>query len=72
MTIYQWLCIIGVPAICVGLLGYACRQIKKSRDDDKAVKLWEDMTTWAALGNFALPYMDGGWTAYAVIYYMPN
>lgn len=39
MTVYQWLCIIGVPAICVGLLGYACRQIKKGRDDDKAVKL---------------------------------
>lgn len=38
MTIYQWLCVLGVPAIVGALFGYLHQLIKRSAADTKAVK----------------------------------
>jgi hypothetical protein len=39
MTIYQWLCLLGVPTLVVCLYKYVNSVIKKTRDDTNALKL---------------------------------
>ena len=39
MTIYQWLCLLGVPTLIVCLYKYVNSVIKKTRDDINALKL---------------------------------
>lgn len=39
MTIYQWLCLLGVPTLIVCLYKYVNSVIKKTRDDTNALKL---------------------------------
>lgn len=42
MSVYNWLCLLGLPTLIVGvitgLFTYLCKQTKKNRDDTKAVK----------------------------------
>lgn len=39
MTVYQWLCLFGVPAIIAGTVKYLKSLIKKNKDDTVALKL---------------------------------
>lgn len=39
MTVYQWLCLLGVPTLIVCLYKYVNSVIKKTRDDINALKL---------------------------------
>ena len=39
MTIYQWLCLLGVPALIAGALKYFYSMLKKNTADTEAVKL---------------------------------
>lgn len=64
MTVYNWLCLLGLPAIVVavvtGLFTYLCKQTKKNREDTKAVKhgvqallraqMIEDYNKWSDRG----------------------
>lgn len=38
MTVYQWLCILGIPSLVTALIGYL---IKRVQDNDKATKAIE-------------------------------
>ena len=38
MTLYQWLCILGIPTIILGMFKYLHSMIKKNAEDNKAVK----------------------------------
>ena len=38
MTIYQWLCLFGVPAILAGIFKFLHSLIKKNKDDTVALK----------------------------------
>lgn len=38
MTVYQWLCVLGVPAILAGIVKYLTTLIKKNKDDTKSLK----------------------------------
>ena len=38
MTIYQWLCLIGVPALIAGVFKYLHGLIKRNMEDSKALK----------------------------------
>lgn len=64
MNIYQWLCVLGIPALIVAVISalftYLCKQTKKNRDDTKAVKqgvqallraqMIEDYNKWSEKG----------------------
>lgn len=39
MTVYQWLCLFGVPTLIICLYKYVNSIIKKTRDDTNALKL---------------------------------
>lgn len=39
MTVYQWLCLFGVPVIIAGIIKYLTSLIKKNKDDTVALKL---------------------------------
>ena len=39
MTLYQWLCLFGVPSIIAGAFKYLLTQIKKQAKDNEAVKV---------------------------------
>lgn len=39
MTVYQWLCLLGVPTIAIGIFKYLTSLIKKNKDDTVALKL---------------------------------
>lgn len=39
MTVYQWLCLLGVPTIIAGTVKYLKSLIKKNKDDTVALKL---------------------------------
>ena len=39
MTVYQWLCLLGVPTLIICLYKYVNSVIKKTRDDINALKL---------------------------------
>lgn len=39
MTVYQWLCLLGVPTIIICLFKYLTFLIKKNKDDTNALKL---------------------------------
>lgn len=39
MTVYQWLCLLGVPAIIAGIVKYLTSLIKKNKEDTVALKL---------------------------------
>lgn len=39
MTVYQWLCLLGVPALIAGVFKYLHALIKRNTDDNKALKL---------------------------------
>lgn len=39
MTVYQWLCLLGVPTLIICLYKYVNSVIKKTRDDTNALKL---------------------------------
>lgn len=39
MTVYQWLCLLGIPTLIVCLYKYVNSVIKKTRDDTNALKL---------------------------------
>lgn len=39
MTVYQWLCLLGVPTIVIGIFKYLTSLIKKNKDDTVALKL---------------------------------
>ena len=38
MTVYQWLCVLGIPGLVTALIGYL---IKRVQDNDKATKAIE-------------------------------
>lgn len=38
MTVYQWLCLLGVPAILAGIFKFLHSLIKKNKDDTVALK----------------------------------
>lgn len=38
MTVYQWLCLLGFPALIAGVFRYLHVQIKESRDENAALK----------------------------------
>ena len=38
MTVYQWLCLIGVPALIAGVFKYLHGLIKRNMEDSKALK----------------------------------
>ena len=45
MSIYQWLCLLGVPALIAGTLKHFYSMLKKNTTDTEAVKLgiaWTD------------------------------
>lgn len=39
MTVYQWLCLLGIPTLIICLYKYVNSVIKKTRDDTNALKL---------------------------------
>ena len=39
MTVYQWLCLLGIPALIAGVFKYLHALIKRNTDDNKALKL---------------------------------
>lgn len=39
MTIYQGLCLIGIPGVCSGLVAYLIAKVRKTNSDSNAVKL---------------------------------
>lgn len=39
MTVYQWLCLLGIPALIAGVFKYLHTLIKRNADDNKALKL---------------------------------
>lgn len=39
MTLYQWLCLLGIPSIVLGAFKYLYSLIKKNAEDNKALKL---------------------------------
>ena len=39
MTEYQWLCLLGIPALIAGVFKYLHTLIKRNADDNKALKL---------------------------------
>lgn len=38
MTVYQWLCLLGVPAVIAGIFKYLHTLIKRNTEDSKALK----------------------------------
>lgn len=38
MTVYQWLCLLGIPTLIIGLLKYLGGRIKKNQTDTEALK----------------------------------
>lgn len=64
MSIYQWLCVFGIPTLIVSVVSalftYLVKQTKKNRDDTKAVKqgvqallraqMIEDYNKWSERG----------------------
>lgn len=38
MTLYQLLCLFGIPTLIAGILRYLCKRIKDNRDDTEALK----------------------------------
>ena len=38
MTVYQWLCLLGVPAVIAGIFKYLHTLIKHNSEDSKALK----------------------------------
>lgn len=38
MTIYQWLCVLGIPTLIIGLFKYLHVQIRESRSESKSLK----------------------------------
>lgn len=38
MTVYQWLCLFGVPAFLVAIFKYLHTHLKKTKDDTRALK----------------------------------
>lgn len=39
MTIYQWLCLLGVPTMIIAVTEYLLRKIQNNQEDTQAVKL---------------------------------
>ena len=39
MTIYEGLCLFGIPTIFLGIFGYIFKVVKKNHEDNEAVKL---------------------------------
>lgn len=39
LTLYQILCLVGIPSICATVTGYLIAKVKKSQSDTEAVKL---------------------------------
>lgn len=39
MTVYQWVCLLGVPTLILGVFKYLHTLIKKNADDNKSTKL---------------------------------
>ena len=39
MTIYQWLCLLGIPSAIVAVCTYIFKQLKQNREETEAVKL---------------------------------
>lgn len=39
MTLYQWLCLAGVPTIFLGLMGYLIKRVRSVGSQTKAVEL---------------------------------
>ena len=38
MTVYQWLCLLGIPALIAAAFKYLYSQIKHNSEDSKALK----------------------------------
>ena len=38
MNVYQWLCVLGIPGMLAGLLGFICLQVKQNRAMKLAVQ----------------------------------
>lgn len=39
MTVYQWLCVLGVPTAIIGLIGYLIKKIRDTAKETKAIAL---------------------------------
>ena len=38
MTMYQWMCVLGIPSLCAGLTGFVRMQLKQNRAMKMAVQ----------------------------------
>lgn len=65
MTVYQWLCLLGVPALIAGVFKYLHALIKRNTDDNKALKLGVQALLRSQMINDFNKYSEKG---YAPIY----
>ena len=73
MTIYQWLCVLGVPAILAALFKYVLAQIKGVRMGVKALlraQMINDYNKWSERGHapiYAKQNFENLWEQYHAI-----
>ena len=57
MNVYQWLCVLGIPGMLAGLLGFICLQVKQNR----AMKLAVQAMLRDRLLQGYKHYLEKGW-----------
>ena len=57
MTLYQWLCVLGIPGMLAGLIGFIALQVKQNR----AMKLAVQAMLRDRLLQGYKHYLDKGW-----------
>lgn len=65
MTVYQWLCLLGVPGIFTAVLGFLIGIMKKTKNDSDAMKCGVQALLRAQMINYWNDYSKKG---YAPIY----
>lgn len=69
MTIYQILCLLGIPSLVGGFVGYVLNRLKKEREEIQAVKLGVQALLRAQMISDYNHYTEKG---YAPIYAREN
>lgn len=69
MTTYQWLCLLGIPTLIVGIFKYLHTLIKKNAEDAKSMKLGIQALLRAQMINDYNKWFERG---YAPIYAKEN
>lgn len=77
LTLYQWLCLLGIPGVIAAGFKYLLNQIKKNAEDNKAVKLGmqallraqmvDDYNKWSDRGHaplYARENFENCWKQY--------